>query len=205
MNTEIYAIRQKYIGLDQHELILKCQTGDMLALEELVKRNQKIVYSILYHLLPDQSLVYDLSQEALFRMCKSIKNLRTPATFKVWLNQIVTNLVYDELRKKKKRLTTVSLDAPFNSEDDNVNATRDIVDTTTRPDEKLLTVELDDKIKLAIQNLPEHFRTAIVYRELLGLSYEEIAQATDTNIGTVKSRIARARTRLQEDLKPYLK
>ena len=196
--------KQQYAELELTELINKCQSGDMNALEELVKRNQKIVFSTLYHLLSNKSEISDLAQEVLFRMCRSIKNLRNPVTFKWWLNQIITNLVYDELRRKKRKLNTISMDTPLAQETEQISATRDITDTTQQPAEDLLNTELDKKIRLAIDNLPEQFKTVIVFRELQGLSYEEIAKITDTSLGTVKSRIARARNRLQEELKPYL-
>lgn len=138
-------------------------------------------------------------------MCRSIKKLRKPSTFKWWLNQIVTNLVYDELRKKKRRLNTISIDTPIEYESESTKISRDITDTDNQPDKNALHSELDEKIRQAINNLPEQFRTVIVFRELQGLSYEEIANITGTNLGTVKSRIARARNRLQDELKPYLK
>lgn len=196
--------KQQYIELEQVDLIVKCQSDDMCAIEELVKRNQKIVYSTLYHLLSNKSEVADLAQEALFRMCKSIKKLRNPVTFKWWLNQIITNLVYDELRKKKRKLNTISMDAPISQDPDLAKINRDITDLSQQPDESMMSSELDERIRKSIENLPEQFRTVIVFRELQGLSYEEIAKITDTNLGTVKSRIARARNRLQEELKPYL-
>lgn len=203
MNLDLSLDKQKYAELDITSLVVKCQTGDMVAMEILVKRQQKIVYSTLYHLLSDKNNVSDLAQEVLYRMCKSIKNLRNPSTFKWWLNQIINNLVYDELRRKKRKLHTVSIDAPLNDEEE-ISSSRDISDVTQQPHEKTLNVELDEKIRQAIQNLPEQFRVVIVYRELQGLSYDEIAKLTGTNLGTVKSRIARARSRLQEELKPYL-
>ena len=175
----------------------------MRALEELVKRNQKIVYISLYQLAPERNDLQDLTQEVLLRMCRSIKSLRNVKTFKYWLNRIVTNLFYDELRKKSRRIKPISMDEP-QFEDDGYNSTRDIPDKEAMPQELALNSELDRKIQAAISELPEQFRTIIVLRELQGLSYEEIASLTDTNIGTVKSRLARARGRLQEVLKPYL-
>jgi RNA polymerase sigma-70 factor (ECF subfamily) len=205
MKIHTPSTKHKYSELDQIELINKCQDNDIYAMEELVKRNQKIIYSVLYHLVSDKSIIADLAQEALFRMTKSIKSLRNPATFKWWLNQIITNLVYDEMRRRKRKLNTISMDTPIANDSESDTSTRDIVDSSRLPDENLLNTELDEKIRNAINNLPEQFRTVIVYRELQGLSYEEIAKITSTSLGTVKSRIARARSRLQEELKPYLK
>lgn len=187
------------------ELILKCQEDDKLALRELIKRNERIVYSTLYHLDPKRADIADIAQEALFRMAKGIKKLKKPATFKYWLNQIITNLFYDELRRKTRRLKTISMDNSYKeTAGEDTGPTRDIVDSGGRPEEKTLNKELDKKIKEAIANLPEQFRTVIVLRELQGLSYEEIASITQTNIGTVKSRLARARFKLQNQIKPYI-
>ena len=103
--------------MDIAELIEKSRQEDKLALEELIRRNEKIVYSTLYHLDPNRTDIADIAQEVLFRMAKSIKNLKKPGTFKFWLNQIITNLFYDELRRKTRRLNTISIDAPFMTAD----------------------------------------------------------------------------------------
>jgi len=198
-------LREKYKRYEQKDLIEKAQQDDQLALEELIRRNEKIVYSTLYHLDPNRTDIPDLAQEVLFRVARGIKKLRNAATFKFWLNQIITNLFYDELRRKTRRLKTISMDTPyFEGSDEEYSQTRDIIDTGKMPEETTLGGELDQEIKNAIENLPEQFRIVIVLRELQGLSYEEIAEVTHTNIGTVKSRLARARSKLQEQLKPYL-
>lgn len=192
-------------GLSTEELIEMAQSGQMNALEQLVVRHQKLVYVTLYQLAPDRNDIHDLTQEVLLRMCRSIKSLRNPKTFKYWLNRIITNLFYDELRKAPRQLKTISLDEPVYADEDEQSPSRDIPDASDMPDKLALNSELDQKIQQAIQNLPEQFRTIIVLREIQGLSYEEIASLTDTNIGTVKSRLARARLKLQEVLEPYLK
>ena len=198
-------IKEFYKNLDIKELIEKSQQDDRLALEELVRRNERIVYSTLYHLDPNRTDIPDLAQEVLFRMARAIKSLKNPATFKFWLNQIITNLFYDELRRKTRRLATISMDAPYmNAEEESSAQTKDIADLGTMPEEKTLGGELDKKIKDAIENLPEQFRLVIVLRELQGLSYDEIAEITHINIGTIKSRLARARSKLQEQIRPYL-
>ncbi len=197
--------RDIYKSMELAELIEKSQQDDRLALEELIKRNEKTVYSTLYHLDPNRTDIPDIAQEVLFRMAKAVKNLKKPSTFKFWLNQIITNLFYDELRRKTRRLNTISIDAPFlDMEAGESPPAINIADTEKIPEEKTLGSELDKHIKQAIENLPEQFRVVIVLRELQGLSYEEIAELTKTNIGTVKSRLARARSRLQEEIKPYL-
>lgn len=200
-----HKFKEVYRNMEMRELVERSQQGDHIALEELVRRNEKIIYNTFYHLDPNRTDIPDLVQEVLFRMTKSVKNLRNPATFKFWLNQIITNLFYDELRRKTKRLTTISLDTPvFESEEEQNSYTRDITDETKIPEERSLGSELDKTIKEAIDSLPEQFRVAIVLRELQGLSYEEIAELTNSSIGTVKSRLARARAKLQDQIKTYL-
>jgi RNA polymerase sigma-70 factor (ECF subfamily) len=131
--------------------------------------------------------------------------LRNPSSFRGWLTQIVTNLFYDELRRRPRRVPTVSMDEGLDADaEEGESATRDIPDVSMLPDEKVLNRELSEVIREAMSKLPEQFRTAIVLREVEGLSYEEIAILTKTEMGTVKSRIARARTKLQELLQPYL-
>ncbi|HEY9789785.1 MAG TPA: sigma-70 family RNA polymerase sigma factor [Candidatus Obscuribacterales bacterium] len=195
-----------YSQKSDRDLVLACQHRDPAAFEELVKRHQRTVYALLYQLAPDWQDTSDLAQEVFIRVWRSINNLRNPSSFRGWLTQIVTNLFYDELRKRPRRLPTVSMDEQIAEGSDETieQATRDIPDTSTLPDERILTHELSDRIREAMTQLPEQFRTAIVLREIEGLSYEEIALLTKTEMGTVKSRIARARTKLQELLQPYL-
>lgn len=173
------------------------------ALEELVKRHQCTVFAALYHLAPERNDIADLTQEVLLRMCRSIRSLRNPKTFKYWLNRIITNLFYDTLRKKSRQLPTSSLDIALGGEDE-AGPSRDVPDERARPDDVTLGNELDQRIHDAINALPEHFRTVVVLREIQGLSYDEIAALTHCELGTVKSRLARARTKLQQALKPYL-
>lgn len=199
------SFREIYKNMELVELIIKCQQDDRLALEELIKRHEKIVYNTLYHLDPNRVDIADIAQEVLFRMARAIKSLKKPVTFKFWLNQIITNLFYDELRRKTRRLSTISMDTPYKDDSEEaMSASRDIADTDKIPEEKTLNKELDNVIKQSINDLPEQFRIVIVLRELQGLNYEEIAVITNTNIGTVKSRLARARAKLQDKIKPYL-
>ena len=192
-----------YSQKSDRDLVLACQRREPAAFEELVKRHQKTVFALLYQLAPDWNDTSDLAQEVFIRVWRSINNLRNPSAFRSWLTQIVTNLFYDELRKRPRQLQTISMDEPLGDEDDG-GSSRDIPDESLVPDDNALNTELSEVIRRSMLKLPEQFRTAIVLREVEGLSYEEIAVITKTEMGTVKSRIARARTKLQEMLKPYL-
>ncbi len=191
----------QYKKMSLEELVVLSQQNDFKALEELIRREQKNVYAAFSYLSPQKESVSDLTQEALLRVAKSIQNLKNPKLFKSWLNQIITNLFYDELRKSQRKPDTISLD----EETENSPPIKfQLLDKKCKPHEKCITSELERIIKNAILNLPDQFRIVIILRELQGLSYEEIAQATHSSVGTVKSRIARARGKLQEDLKAYI-
>jgi len=194
-----------YQGKTDADLIVLCQKKDSRAFEELIKRHQRTVYALLYRLAPDWNDTSDLAQEVFIRMWRSIGNLRNPSAFRSWLSQIVTNLFYDELRKRPRQLPTISMDEPIDSEEGSDATTRDIKDKAAGPDELCQRKEMTEVVRQAMTRLPEQFRTAIILREFEGLSYEEIALITNTEIGTVKSRIARARAKIQEMVSPYLK
>lgn len=186
------------------EIIQFCQIGNKSAFEELVKRFQKNVFALLYQLAPEWRDLNDLSQEVFIRVYKGIHNLRNPKIFKSWLNQIVLNLFYDELRKRPRRLKTISMDQTYEDDNGESEFIREVRDNKLKPDEIIVNNEAREAIKLAMSQLPEQFRTAIVLRELQGLQYEEIAEILGIALGTVKSRIWRARERLQVLLEPLL-
>ena len=193
----------QYKKMSTEELVILSQQNDLRALEELIRREQKNIFTTFSYLSQKRENVADLTQEALLRLAKNIHNLKNPKLFKSWLNQIVTNLFYDELRKSQRRPDIISID-----DEDNDNPALSIKfqlpDKKCKPPEKCISSELEKIIKSAILELPEPFRVAIILRELQGLSYEEIAEATNASIGTVKSRIARARGKLQDGLKSYI-
>ena len=192
--------------LSNNELVLRCQTlkkRDCAAFEELVARYQRYVDKLLYNLASDWSDRTDLSQEVWIRVYKSIHRLNEPAKFKSWLGRITTNLFYDELRKRKRFKGSVSLDAPRYSSDGQYQW--ELPSDQPTPADNMMTREFHDHLKQAMSELPEVFQKTIAMRELQGLSYEEIASVTGVSLGTVKSRIARARQRLKEKLTVYLK
>ncbi|MBQ4122131.1 sigma-70 family RNA polymerase sigma factor [bacterium] len=196
--------KRKYREMNSYDLICTAQNDDYDALEELIKREQKNVYTSFCYLGASQENVSDLTQEVLFRMSRNIKTLKNPKLFKSWLAQIISNLFYDELRKKQRTPDTYSIDSFWQNNEENDNSEFHICDNKLNPHDKTLGKELTDLIRETICALPVNFRLVIILREIQGLSYEEIARITQTNVGTVKSRIARARTKMQECLKPYL-
>ena len=197
-------VKKKYKEMNLYDLICTAQEDNYDALEELIRREQKNIFASFCYLGASKENISDLTQEALFRMTKNIKALKNPKLFKSWLGQIITNLFYDELRKKQRVPDYVSIDTFWQNDELNDNCALHVCDNNLKPDETTIGNELTDIIREMICKLPEHFRIVIILRELQGLSYEEIAKITKTNVGTVKSRISRARNRLQECLKPYI-
>lgn len=182
------------------DIIGLAQQNDYKALEELIKREQDKIYLTFYYLCPDCDDLPDLTQEALFKMSKGIKSLKNPKTFRAWLNKIISNIFYDKLRKKRKSLNCISCDG---SDSDGQTEVLQIKDTSPCPDEKTINKETSEIVHEMISGLPENFRLVTVLRELAGLSYEEISRITGVELGTVKSRINRARHKLKECLNPY--
>ncbi|MBE9077595.1 sigma-70 family RNA polymerase sigma factor [Romeria aff. gracilis LEGE 07310] len=199
------AIADRPEQLSNFDLVLCCQTQlrpDQSAFSELMRRYQPHVERLLYRLAPDWTDRADLSQEVWIRVYRNVCRLKEPIKFKGWLGRITTNLFYDELRKRKRVELPLSLDAPRLLSDGQVDW--EIAAEDASPVEHMMAQEFYDRLRQAISELPEAFRTTIILRELQGLSYEEIAEITQVSLGTVKSRIARARHRLQAELSKYL-
>lgn len=195
--------KKQYKSKSLEELIHLAQQDDLDAVEEIVKRNQENIYASFYYLSNNCEDILDLTQEALLKMARNIKKLKDATKFKAWLNQIVTRLFYDYIRSKNRKLKTVPIDKKDDEEQDRFNVA-DVPCKECTPEQSSLNSELHCIIERSIHKLPDSFRLAIVLREFQGLSYEEIAEITNTNVGTVKSRIARARNKLQEELKAYI-
>lgn len=178
-----------------NEIILKSQRGDIKALEELIRRIQKNVFIMFGYLTDKRQDISDLTQEVLIKTAKNIKTLKEPKSFKSWLNHTVTNTYYDFLKKHK-------FDKNIDIDEDKLMELKDKIGC--EPGEKCLFSEMDKIIKAALFNLPYQLRIVIILREYEGLSYEEISKITNTSRGTVKSRISRARAKLQSQLKDFI-
>ena len=166
----------------------------MKALEELIHRIQKDVYVIFAHLTDKKEDISDLTQEALFKAAKSLNQLHDPDHFKSWINRIITNVFYDYNRKSENKITEIN--------EEKLNEIKDKLGC--EPGEKCLFGEIEKIIKAALMTLPKNLRITLILREYEGLSYEDISEITNTTLGTVKSRISRARVKLQEQLKDFI-
>ena len=197
--------KHSYKTMSQELLVTAAQNDNIQALEELIKREQKNIYSTLYYLNNSKEDILDYTQEILFKMTKNLKNLKNPKSFKSWLNQIIMRFYYDTLRKQTRRPQTIPVEK-ITQQNEYFNPFDSLVtDKRKKPDEHSLYKELDEIITESIKSLPEQLKIAIILREFQGLSYDEIAEVTGCGVGTVKSRISRARSKLQEQLKEYIK
>lgn len=182
-------------------LIRRCQAGDRRAFAELVERYQQMVFNLYYRIVPPGIDLEDLAQDAWLKVYHSLPQLQKPEVFKSWLHRVAINTFHDRLRQRGR--TDISLDEPIGEEGSDLHL--DLPDLGPLPEDQLLDREWQEHLDQAIRRLPEAFREAIVMREIQQMSYEEIAEALDINLGTVKSRIARARERLIVDLAGYLR
>ena len=189
-------VKTNYKKIPQYLLIEMAQKDNLQALEELLKRIQKDIFGMFSHICRKREIVSDLTQEALVKIAKNISKLQDNKSFKSWSNRIALNIFYDFIKKDSRQEPAISID--------DTDSVSEIKDSKSEPLEKCLASELGCKIKNCILSLPMNSRVAIVLREFEGMSYDDIAELTQTSIGTVKSRISRARVKLQEELVDYL-
>ncbi len=185
------------MALDYQELIRRSQEGDVEAFEELILAHQQKIYSIAYRMMGNPYDASDMAQEALVKIFKFIKNYRGEASFSTWIYHITMNTCRDELRKKYWQIET-SLDQPMDNEEGSFN--REIADFSSLPEDIYEKKELGAYLQGLIQALHPEYRMVIVMRENMGLSYEEIAEQLNISLGTVKSRLNRARKCLRDKI-----
>jgi len=181
----------------EDELVRRSKNGDIDAFEELIARYERKIFTTAYRLTGNREDAADLAQEAFLRAFRSIQSFRAEASFLTWMYTIVTNLCRDELRKRK-RVHLESLDERIALEDSEV--AKQFPSETVGPAEVYEQKELREKIQRTINTLTPEYRMALVLRDIQGLSYEEIAAQLDCSLGTVKSRINRARNYLKDKL-----
>ena len=186
--------------MDEPALISDAQNGDLDAFNRLVLAYQDILYNTALRILGDHDQASDATQEAFISAFRSIGSYRG-GSFKAWLMRTVTNACYDELRRQKRR-PSVPLE-PMTDDDEEIETPRWLADTSMTPAEKAEADELEHAIQHCLNALPTDFRTVVVLADIQGLDYSEIASAIRTPLGTIKSRLARARLRLRECLQGF--
>ncbi len=188
------------MGSEDSDLMLvqRVQQGESAAFDLLVIRYQHKVLKLIMRYVHDAVEAEDVSQEAFIRAYRALPSFRGDSAFYTWLYRISINTAKNALVAHRRRPIDYSLD-PQDTEDYAMQAR--LKDPET-PEGLLLTEEIQNTVNSAIEDLPEDLRTAIVLRELEGLSYEEIAKAMDCPVGTVRSRIFRAREAIDRKLRP---
>lgn len=182
-------------------LVEKSRKGDVDAFEELIRDYKKSAYNIALKVLQNVEDAEDASQEALIKVFKSIKNFNMQSTFRVWLYRIVVNTCIDFKRKKKVNAFSIDEDIDLGGDS---SLHREIADDSGNPD-VLLEKNFNNKLVIeAVNKLDDIYKTIIILRDIQGFSYGEIAEILSCNLGTVKSRLNRARKNLKEILENEL-
>lgn len=190
---------------DEEKLIARSQQGDISAFNQLVLYYQQVVYNTVFRLLGDYDTAADVTQETFISAFRAIHTYRGNSQFRSWLLRIGTNLACDHWRRIQRH-PSESLDVIADEEDLYTPALIETLAQTgpdSNPEENLLTQELQELIQRGLQELSLDQRTVIVLCDIEGLSYEEVAQATQITLGTVRSRLSRARARLRLYLSQY--
>lgn len=194
----VRAISWLEVGGHEAVLIQRCVAGDELACATLVGDHQRMVYQLALHLLGDQNEALDLSQEVFLRVFRTLHRFRGQSALRTWIYRIVINQACNRQRWWRRRHGSdqVSLDEHVRGHGELAAA-----NDAASPDRMLGRKELASRIWRALDRLPFDQRSAIVLREIDGLSYEEIAYTLGVAVGTVKSRLARAREALRAELR----
>jgi RNA polymerase sigma-70 factor (ECF subfamily) len=186
-------------SIDQ-ALVERAQQGDKQAFDVLVLKYQNKIIQLAYRYVHDHDEAMDVAQEAFVKAWRSLGSFRGDSAFFTWIYRIAINTAKNHLVSSARRPPRTDLDAQEAEQYEGATSLKEYA----TPEHVLLRDELKRTIASAIHELPDDLRTAITLRELEGMSYEEIAQAMDCPIGTVRSRIFRAREAIDSKLKPLL-
>ena len=174
-------------------LIQKAQKGDTNAFGTLVASYEKFIFNVACKMFSNSEDAQDIAQEALIKAYKNIDKFDFNSSFSTWLYRITVNACIDEMRRRKGR-ESISIDA----EDEESGLAVQIEDTSLGAEERVIQNETVSEVRAAIDKLSEEHKTVIILRDLQDMTYEQVAQTLDLSIGTVKSRLARARKSLKD-------
>jgi RNA polymerase sigma-70 factor, ECF subfamily len=186
--------------MNEPALIQDAQKGNVDAFNTLILHYQDSVYNTALRILGDEDQAADAAQEAFISAFKSINSFRG-GSFKAWLMRTVTNACYDELRRQKRRPTTPL--EPDSEDGEEMDSPRWLADPSMTPAQKSEADELEHAIQHCLNNLPLEFKTVVVMADIQGMDYTEVATSVRVPLGTIKSRLARARLRLRECLQGF--
>ena len=185
--------------LDQ-ELVRRVQRGDSTAFDALVRKYQHRIVALIGRYISDWSECQDVAQDTFLRAYRALGNFRGDAQFYTWLHRIAVNTAKNHLVAHNRRPPTDDIDVDDATQFESGMRLRD----NDTPERELMRQQLEQTVMRAVEGLPEELRQAITLREVDGLSYEEIAQRMDCPIGTVRSRIFRAREAIDVELQPLM-
>ncbi|MBP1692964.1 MAG: polymerase ECF-type sigma factor [Chloroflexi bacterium] len=183
--------------MDEVALISAAQNGDLTAFNRLVLAYQDLIFSLTYRMMGEVDSAEDATQDAFISAYRNLRSYRG-GSFKAWLMRIATNACYDELRRRQRR-PTIPLE-PVNEDDEEIESPTWIADPGESPEQAAERQELNRAIQYCLEGLPPDFRSVVILVDVQGLDYDEAAQAINKPVGTVKSRLARARQRLRDCL-----
>ena len=183
------------------ELVARVKAGDKKAFDLLVLKYQRKIMRLLSRMIRDQAEVEDVAQEAFIKAYRALPQFRGDSAFYTWLYRIAINTARNWLASNSRRPSTPS---SYENEDGETFDEMDNLTDNTTPESELASRQIAQTVNKAIEDLPEDLRTAIVLREIEGMSYEDIAQSMNCPIGTVRSRIFRAREAIATKLRPMM-
>jgi RNA polymerase sigma factor (sigma-70 family) len=183
--------------MDETALIQAALGGDLDSFNRLVLAYQDIVYSQAYRMMGEQDAAEDATQDAFIAAYRKLDSYRG-GSFKAWLLRIVTNLCYDELRRRKRRPTTPL--EPTDNDNEEIESPHWMSDPGESPEEYAERMEVSQALQRCLNGLPSEFRAVVTLVDVQGMDYSEAAEAIGAPLGTVKSRLARARLRLRDCL-----
>ncbi len=186
--------------MDEIALINAAQKGDLDSFNSLILHYQDSVFNTALRILGDEDLAQDAAQETFISAFRGILSFRG-GSFKAWITRTVINACYDELRRQKRRPTTPL--EPETRDGEEMDSPKWLADPNMTPAEKSEADELEHAIQHCLETLPTNFRTVVVLADIQGLDYSEVAAAARVPLGTIKSRLARARLRLRECLRGF--
>lgn len=180
---------------NETELIALCKKGDRNAFNELVLMHQNRIMNIAFGMLSNIDDVADAAQEVFIKVFRNIGGFKEQSSFSTWIYRITVNVCNDILRKNSRH-KTVSLNMHFDDEEHEF----DIKDTSMTPDELVHTAEMQNEVRYAISKLKPEYKAVITLYDIEGLPYDKISEILKIPMGTVKSRLSRARTALKKEL-----
>ena len=202
--TVAQAVRDSHAvrALTDSEVVAAYLAGERRAFDELVERYQRRLLNFVYRTIGDRERAEDLVQEVFIRVHRHLHRFDQTKKFSTWIYTIASNLAKNELRNRSRNPLVLFQTIKKNWDAD--HRPLQFEDTQSKPDDLFRKRHLKDLVNWSVAQLPEHHRMVFVLRELEGKTYEEIAEITDCNLGTVKSRLNRARARFAQVIEPHI-